>query len=279
MPAAIVLGGNSVLPYAATCPLPPKVSELLLAGFLNGQGIELVPCVSIPMEVPATAEIVIEGYVDPSETIREGPFGDHTGFYSLADDYPVFRVTAITHRREPLYPTTIVGKPPQEDYYLGKATERIFLPLLRMLIPEVIDYHLPMFGTFHNCAFVKIRKEYAYQARRVISAVWGAGQLAFTKFVVVVDEQVNVHDEQEVLFQMAANVDPRRDIVIADGPLDILDHAAPYLGAGSKMGLDATRKLPGEGTVRQWPGQIMMSEQIKALVIRRWAEYGLAGLE
>jgi 4-hydroxy-3-polyprenylbenzoate decarboxylase len=279
MPLAIALGGNSVLPYAATCPLPPNVSELLMAGFLNGAGIELVRCVSVPMEVPATAEIVIEGYVDPEQTIREGPFGDHTGFYSLADDYPVFHVTAITHRREPIYPTTTVGKPPQEDYYLGKATERIFLPLVRMMIPDVIDYHLPMFGSFHNCAFVKIRKEYALQARLVISAIWGAGQMAFTKFVVVVDEHVNVHDEQEVLFQMCANVDPRRDVVIADGPLDILDHAAPYLGAGSKIGIDATRKIPGEGVVREWPGEIVMSDEIKAKVSRRWSEYGLEGLQ
>jgi 4-hydroxy-3-polyprenylbenzoate decarboxylase len=279
MPLAIVLGGNSVLPYAATCPLPPTVSELLFAGFLNGQGIELVSCVTIPIEVPTTAEIVIEGYVDPAKLVREGPFGDHTGFYSLADDYPEFRVTAITHRRDPVYPTTIVGKPPQEDYYLGKATERIFLPLLQMLIPDVLDYDLPMFGAFHNCAFVKIRKEYAYQARRVISAIWGAGQMAFTKFVVVVDEHVNVHDEQEVLFQMCANVDPRRDVMIAEGPLDILDHAAPHLGAGSKMGIDATRKIAGEGAVREWPDEIVMSDAMREQVARRWSEFGLPGLE
>ena len=275
MPLAIVLGGNSVLPYAATCPLPPDVSELLLAGFLNGTGIELVPCRTIPLEVPANAEIVIEGYVDPKEKIREGPFGDHTGFYSLADDYPVFRVTAITHRRDPIYPTTIVGKPPQEDYYLGKVTERIFLPLLRTLIPDVIDYSLPMFGAFHNCVFVKIRKEYPLQARRVMSAIWGAGQMAFAKLIIVVDEDVNVHDEQDVLFHVGANWDPRRDTMIVDGPMDILDHAAPFCGAGGKMGIDATRKIPGEGVVREWPDEIEMSPQIKALVDGRWKEYGL----
>lgn len=276
MPLAIVLGGESVLPYAATCPLPPNVSELLFAGFLNGGGIELVPCKTIEMEVPANAEIVIEGYIDTTEPlIREGPFGDHTGWYSLAGDYPQFHVTAITHRRDPVYPTTIVGKPPQEDYYLGKATERIFLPLLKMLVPDIIDYHLPMFGAFHNCVFVKIRKEYPLQARRVMHAIWGAGQMAFTKWIIVLDEDVNVHDEQEVLFTMCANVDARRDIVIVDGPVDILDHAAPFEGAGSKMGIDATAKIAGEGQVREWPGPIVMSDEIKRLVDRRWGEYGL----
>ncbi|MGQ9651622.1 MAG: UbiD family decarboxylase [Phycisphaerae bacterium] len=275
MPMAIALGGESVLPYAATSPLPPGLSELLFAGFLNEQGIEMVAAKTVPLEVPANAEIVIEGYVDPQDRFIEGPFGDHTGFYSLSGPYPVFRVTAITHRRDPIYPTTIVGYPPMEDYYLGKATERIFLPLVQMLVPEVIDYHLPMFGAFHNCAFVKIRKEYPYQARRVIHSLWGAGQMSFSKFIVVVDEHVDVHDEQEVLFCLGANVDPRRDTVIAEGPLDILDHAAPFEGAGSKMGIDATRKIPGEGPVRRWPARLEMSPQIKEQVTRRWWEFGL----
>ncbi len=275
MPLAIVLGGNSVLPYAATCPLPPDVSELLFAGFLNESGIELVPCKTIDMEVPANAEIVIEGHVDPADTIVEGPFGDHTGFYSVPDRYPVFRVSAITHRRDPIYPTTIVGWPPQEDYYLGKATERIFLPLLKMMIPDIVDYHLPMFGAFHNCVFVKIAKYYPFQARRVMSAIWGAGQMAFTKMVVVLDEDVNVHDEQEVFYTMCAHVDWRRDTVVVDGPVDILDHAAPFEGAGSKIGIDATRKISGEGTVRPYPPKIEMSSAIRDLVTRRWSEYGL----
>src|SRR5579884_1646125 len=210
MPLAIVLGGEPVLPYAATAPLPPGIEELLFAGFLNGRGIELVPCRTIDLEVPANAEIVIEGYVDPHEKLMEGPFGDHTGFYSLADWYPAFYVTAITHRRNPIYPTTIVGKPPMEDYYLGKATERIFLPLLRTMVPDIVDYSLPISGVFHNCAFIKIRKEYPYQARRVMHAIWGAGQMAFTKFIIVVDEHVNVH-EQDVLFHLFANCDPQRD--------------------------------------------------------------------
>lgn len=276
MPMAIVLGGEPVLTYAATCPLPPDVSELLLAGFLNGGGIEMVPCKTIPLEVPANAEIVIEGWVDPARTLIEGPFGDHTGFYSLADRYPAFDVSAITHRREPVYPTTIVGKPPQEDYYLGKATERIFRPLLQMLIPDLVDYSLPMFGAFHNCVFVRIRKEYPMQARKVMSSIWGAGQMMFSKMVVVVDEHVDVHDEQDVLFHMGANVDWRRDIVVVDGPCDILDHATPAYGTGAKIGIDATRKIPGEGTVREWPDVLQMSSEIARKIEQRWSEYGLS---
>jgi 4-hydroxy-3-polyprenylbenzoate decarboxylase len=275
MPLAIVLGGESVMPYAATAPLPPGVEELLFAGFLNGTGIELVKCKTIDLEVPANAEIVIEGYVDPTEKLLEGPFGDHTGFYSLADWYPAFYVTAITHRKNPIYPTTIVGKPPMEDYFLGKATERVFLPLLKMLIPDIVDYALPMSGVFHNCAFIKIRKEYPFQARRVMHAIWGAGQMSFTKFIVVVDEQVNVHDEQDVLFHLFSNCDPRRDSEIVHGPVDILDHASPDLGAGSKIGFDATIKLPAEGRVRKWPKELEMDQKTRELVERRWKEYGL----
>ena len=301
MPCALVLGGESVLPYAATAPLPPGISELLFAGFLNDGGIELVPCKTVDLQVPANAEFVIEGYVttqcqgpgyDPRAkgpdgqpipmgdgAVFEGPFGDHTGFYSLPDRYPIFEVTAVTHRRDPVYPTTIVGLPPQEDYYLGKATERLFLPLLRTLIPDVIDYHLPMFGCFHNCVFIKIHKEYPLQARRVMHAIWGAGQMAWTKVIIVVDEHVNVHDQDEVLFHLCANFDPGRDIEIVQGPLDILDHAAPRLGAGHKIGFDATAKIPGEEAgghpVRDWPRLIEMDPQITALVEQRWKEYGL----
>ena len=277
MPIAVVLGGPAVMPYAATCPLPPDMDEALFAGFLNGGAIELVPCVTQPkIEVPATAEIVIEGYIDPAaEMIWEGPFGDHTGYYSLADWYPRLNITAITHRENPVFPATIVGKPPQEDFWLGKATERIFLPALQMIIPDIIDYNLPMFGCFHNCVFVKIKKEYPYQARRVMSAIWGAGQMAFTKIIIVVDEQVDVQDEQSVLFHMCANIDPKRDIMFVDGPLDILDHAAPAYGAGSKMGIDATRKIKGEGQIREWPDELEMSRQVIDTVTRRWGEYGI----
>ncbi|MEM1353561.1 MAG: UbiD family decarboxylase domain-containing protein [Planctomycetota bacterium] len=286
MPCAIVLGGESVLPYAATAPLPPGISELLFAGFLNRGSIKLTRCKTIDLHVPANAEIVIEGRVstrargigyDPrprhgeatvplnlDQEVFEGPFGDHTGFYSLPDRYPVFTATAVTMRNNPVYPTTIVGPPPQEDYYLGKATERIFLPLLKTIVHDIIDYDLPMFGAFHNCAFIKIRKEYPLQARRVMHAIWGAGQMAWTKFIVVVDEDVDVHNHEEVLFHLCANVDPGRDLEIVHGPLDILDHAAPRLGAGQKLGVDATRKILGEEVngqrVRDWPSYLRVSE-------------------
>ncbi len=262
MPVAIALGGESVLPYAATAPLPPGISELLLAGFLHGRGIEMVRGRTVPLWVPANAEIVIEGYVsaeaggvgfDPRSgeplglgAVFEGPFGDHTGFYSLPDRYPVLTVTAITHRRDPIYPTTVVGPPVQEDYFLGKATERVFLPLLKTIVPDIEDYDLPLFGAFHNCAFVKIRKQYPLQARRVMHAVWGAGQMSWTKSVFVVDDDVDVHDTERVLAAAAARCEPSRDIERVRGPLDILDHAAPWLGAGTKFGLDCTRKVEGE---------------------------------
>jgi 4-hydroxy-3-polyprenylbenzoate decarboxylase len=294
MPVAIALGGESVLPYAATAPMPPGISELLLAGFLNRGPIPLVPCKTVPLDVPANSEIVIEGYVsaeaggigfDPRENrlgpgaVFEGPFGDHTGFYSLPDRYPILEVTAVTHRKDPVYPTTIVGLPPQEDYYMGKATERLFLPLLRTIVPDVIDYDLPMFGAFHNCAFIKIRKEYPLHARRVMHAIWGAGQMSWTKMIVVVDHDVDVHDHDAVLFHLCSNVDPGRDIEIVRGPLDILDHAAPWVGAGHKIGFDATRKIAGEemggNPVRAWPPIITMTPEVKELVARRWGEYGL----
>jgi 4-hydroxy-3-polyprenylbenzoate decarboxylase len=295
MPVAIALGGESILPYAATAPMPPGISELLLAGFLNRGAIPLVPCKTVPIDVPANSEIVIEGFVrtdagligfDPRSggtlgpgAVFEGPFGDHTGFYSLPDRYPILEVTAITHRRDPIYPTTIVGLPPQEDYYMGKATERLFLPLLRTIIPDIIDYDLPMFGAFHNCAFIKIRKEYPLQARRIMHAIWGAGQMAWTKMIIVVDEDVDVHDHEAVLFHLCANMDPGRDIEIVSGPLDILDHAAPRLGAGHKIGLDATRKIRGEevggNPVRDWPPIIAMTREIEERVMKRWRELGL----
>jgi 4-hydroxy-3-polyprenylbenzoate decarboxylase len=264
MPVAIVLGGESVLPYAATAPMPPGISELLLAGFLNKGAIPLVDCKTVPLSVPANAEIVIEGWVDhragppnfqmakgqraQSEelgpgAVIEGPFGDHTGFYSLPDRYPLLEVTAITHRRNPIYPTTIVGLPPQEDYYMGKATERLFLPLLKTVIHDIEDYDLPLFGAFHNCAMLKVKKAYPLQARRVMHSVWGAGQMAWTKSMFVVDDDVNVHDAAEVLRVTGERCHPTRDVELVRGPVDILDHATPFLGAGGKIGLDATRKV------------------------------------
>ncbi len=266
MPVAIALGGESVMPYAATAPLPPGISELLLAGFLNRGGIPMVRGRTVPLWVPANAEIVIEGYVsheagmigfDPREggslgpgAVFEGPFGDHTGFYSMPDRYPVLEVTALTHRRDPIYPTTIVGPPPQEDYYIGKATERLFFPLLKTIIHDIEDYDLPMFGAFHNCAVVGIKKAYPLQGRRVMHSVWGAGQMAWTKCVFVVDDDVDVHDTSAVLRAAGERCVPGRDIEKVRGPLDILDHAAPFLGAGSKWGFDATRKVGEAETQR-----------------------------
>ncbi|MCL2700500.1 MAG: UbiD family decarboxylase [Phycisphaerae bacterium] len=272
MPAAIVFGGEPAVTYAASAPCPPGLDELLLAGFLQGRAIELAPCLTQPLEVPAQAELVIEGQVAHDETTIEGPFGDHTGFYSAAGEFPVFRATAITRRRDAIYPTTVVGYPPMEDYYFGKATERIFLPALRMLVPEVLDYDLPLAGAFHNFVFVRIRKAYAGQARKVMHAIWGAGQLACSKIVVVVDESVNVHDPNDVWFAVGANVDVRRDLEHAEGPLDILDHAGEAVGTGAKLGIDATRKLPGEGPTRDWPRPLRMTEEIRRQVDRRWEE-------
>jgi 4-hydroxy-3-polyprenylbenzoate decarboxylase len=272
MPVAVVLGGESVLPYAATAPLPPGISELLMAGFLNRGGIPMVRARTVPLWVPANAEIVIEGYVrhdagfigwDPREMAKgpkgqlakeelgpgavfEGPFGDHTGFYSMPDRYPILDVTAITTRKDPIYPTTVVGLPPQEDYFLGKATERVFFPLLKTLIHDIEDYDLPLFGAFHNCAVIKIKKAYPLQGRRVMHSVWGAGQMAWTKTILVVDDDVDVHDTRAVLRAAARRCHPRRDIETVNGPLDILDHAAPRLGAGMKIGFDCTRKIAGE---------------------------------
>lgn len=263
MPVAIALGGEAVLPYAATAPLPPGISELLMAGFLNGKGIGLTRGKTVPLWVPANAEIVIEGYVrhdagpigwDPRETdeplgdgaVFEGPFGDHTGFYSMPDRYPVVEVTAVTHRRDAIYPTTVVGAPPQEDYFLGKATERVFFPLLKTLIHDIEDYDLPAFGAFHNCASIKIGKAYPLQGRRVMHSVWGAGQMAWTKTIFVVDDAVDVHDHHAVLRAAAEHCRPGRDIERVHGPLDILDHAAPRLGAGMKLGFDCTPRWDGE---------------------------------
>ncbi|KAA0217016.1 MAG: hypothetical protein DYG94_02070 [Leptolyngbya sp. PLA3] len=264
MPVAIALGGSSVMPYAATCPLPPGISELLMAGFLQGRGVRLCRAATVPIWVPADSEIIIEGYVrtdagfpgwDPRQSdagplgpgaVFEGPFGDHTGFYSMPDRYPVMEVTAVTHRRDAIYPTTIVGLPPQEDYYLGKATERIMLPLLRTVAPDIEDYDLPMFGAFHNAAFVQIHKAFPLHARRAINAVWGAGQMAWTKIVFVVDHDVDVHDTPAVLRAAAVHADPSRDLLQQVGALDILDHAAPWLAAGGKLAFDCTPKLPDE---------------------------------
>jgi 4-hydroxy-3-polyprenylbenzoate decarboxylase len=245
----------------------------MLAGFLKGEPVELVKCRTNDLLVPANAEIVLEGYVEQGDLALEGPFGDHTGYYSAAEQFPVFHVTAMTMRSDAIYPSIVVGKPPAEDAWLGKATERIFLPAIRMSVPEIVDYDLPVAGAFHNCVIVAIRKSFPGQPQKVMHAIWGLGLLSLTKSVVVVDEHVDVHDYDEVFFRVTANVDPKRDVMLSEGPLDHLDHAPTRQFYGGKMGIDATHKGPDEGT-REWPEEITMSEEIQALVDRRWADYG-----
>lgn len=272
---AVALGGDPAVTYSATAPLPPGIDELILAGFLRKKPVETVQCKTIDMQVPADAEIIIEGFVDPNERRIEGPFGDHTGYYSLADEYPVFHVKCITHRKNPIYPATIVGKPPQEDCYMALATERIFLPLLKFQLPEVVDMHLPMEGVFHNCVFVSIKKTFPGQAKKVMSSLWGTGQMMFAKFIIVVDEDVNVMDASEVMWRVFNNVDPKRDTMIVEGPVDVLDHSSPLALVGSKIGFDATRKLMAEGHPREWPEDIVMSADIIAMVTSKWRDYGI----
>jgi 4-hydroxy-3-polyprenylbenzoate decarboxylase len=271
---AVALGLDPVTTYAASAPLPKHIDELMLAGFLRGEPVELVKGKTIDLEVPAAAEIVLEGYVEAGDEAIEGPFGDHTGYYSPPEPFPVFHVTALTMRRDAIYPSIVVGKPPAEDAWLAKATERIFLPAVRMSVPEIVDYDLPVAGAFHNCAIVAIRKSFPGHAHKVMHAVWGLGLLSLTKCVVVVDEWVDVHDYEEVFFRVCANVDPKRDVVVSAGPLDHLDHSPTLQFVGGKLGIDATHKGPAEGT-REWPPEIEMSDEIKALVDRRWQEYGL----
>jgi len=275
MEVAVALGGDPAITYAATAPLPKDIDEMFFAGFLRKEPVELVKCKTVDIEVPAHSEIVIEGYVDPNELRVEGPFGDHTGYYSLADKYPVFHVTCITHRKKPVYPATIVGKPPMEDCYMGKATERIFLPLLRTQLPEIVDMNLPLEGVFHNCAIVSIKKSYPGHAKKVMHAMWGMGQMMFTKLIIVVDETINVQNLSEVMWKVFNNIDAKRDVTIVDGPLDILDHASPMANYGHKMGIDATKKWASEGYTREWPDDIEMSDAVKEMVNRKWQDYGL----
>ncbi len=275
MAVAVCLGGDPAITYSATAPLPEGLDEMIFAGFLRQKPVELVKCVSVNLEVPADSEIVIEGYVDPGERRIEGPFGDHTGYYSLADEYPVFHVTAITHRENPIYPATIVGKPPMEDCWLAKATERIFLPLIKAQLPEIVDMNLPVEGVFHNVAIVSIRKRYPGHARKIMHALWGMGQAAFTKIIVVVDDHVDVQNMGEVLWRIGNNIDPKRDVSLVEGPVDVLNHAAPMQNFGSKMGIDATKKLPEEGMPREWPPDIEMHPAVKSKVDSIWKDLGI----
>lgn len=275
MEVAVAIGTDPALTFSAIVPAPPDVEEFIVAGFLRQEPVELVKCETIDLEVPANAEIVLEGYVQLDELRAEGPFGDHTGFYTLEDQYPAFHVTCITHRKDPIYATTIVGKPPMEDGWMGKAVERIFLPLMKLTLPEIVDVNLPVEGVFHNLMIVSIRKSYPGQARKVMHGIWSLGQAMFTKCIVVVDEDVNVHDLGEVTLKALNNIDPERDIQFTLGPIDSLDHASRLANYGSKMGIDATRKWSSEGFSRPWPDEITMDPAIKAIVDKKWKSFGI----
>jgi len=273
---AVALGGDPATIWTGSAPLPPDMDEMAVAGFLREDGVDLVKAKTLDLMVPAQAEIVLEGYVIPGEERSEGPFGDHTGYYSMEDEFPVFHVTCITRRRNPIYPTTIVGRPPMEDYFMGKVTERIFLPVIRAILPEVVDINMPAEGVFHNLVLVSIRKEFPGHARKVMHGLWGLGLMSLAKTIIVVDHFVNVQNVSEVAWRVANNIDPAQDILMTSGPLDDLDHATPTPKFGSKVGIDATQKGPSEGRQREWPPDIVMSPEIKELVDRKWTDYGIS---
>jgi 4-hydroxy-3-polyprenylbenzoate decarboxylase len=272
---AVAIGTDPATTFSAIVPAPPEIEEFMIAGFLRGKPVEIVKCETVDLEVPANAEIVLEGYVELGELRGEGPFGDHTGFYTMTDDYPVFHLTCITHRKDPIYAATIVGKPPMEDAWMGKAVERIFLPAMKMTIPELVDVHLPVEAVFHNLMIVSIKKSYPGQARKVMSAIWSLGQAMFTKCIIVVDEDCDVHNIPEVVLRVANNIDPERDIQFTLGPIDSLDHSSRLPNYGSKMGIDATRKWKAEGFDRPWPAMIEMDSATKTKVDAMWAKLGL----
>jgi 4-hydroxy-3-polyprenylbenzoate decarboxylase len=275
VPCVAAIGGASVSGYAATAPMPPELDEWILAGFLREEPVELIPALESDLKVPAQADIILEGYIDLDDVRVEGPFGDHTGFYTLKDEYPAFHITAMSMRDDPVYCTTIVGQPPKEDYFLGKATERIFVNVLKKTVPEIVDMNLPIFGVFHNYCFVSIRKEFPFHARKVMYALWGLGQMSLTKYIVVVDADVDVQNTDTVMFYVGSNVDPTRDIEIVRGPIDVLDHATDMSGFGGKLGIDATRKWKTEGFPREWPRELEMTPEIIERVDARWQSYGL----
>ena len=275
MEVAVAIGTDPATTFSAIVPVPPEIEEYLIAGFLRQQAVELVKCETVDLEVPAQAEVVLEGYVELGELRSEGPFGDHTGFYTMKDEYPVFHITCITHRKDPIYAATLVGKPPMEDAWMGKAVERIFLPLMRLTLPEIVDVNLPPEGVFHNLMIVSIRKSYAGHARKVMSGIWAMGQAMFTKCVIVVDEDCDVQDLAEVVLRVTNNIDPERDIQFTLGPVDSLDHASRLPNYGSKMGIDATRKWAAEGFTREWPQMLTMPEEVKARVEKIVKDLGL----
>jgi len=275
MEVAVAIGTDPAITFSAICPLPPDLDEMLFAGFLRNKPVEMMRCQTVDLEVPAQAEIILEGTVDLAEHRTEGPFGDHTGFYSLPDEYPVFHVHCMTHRNNPIYSTTLVGKPPMEDCHMGQAIERIFLPLMQMQLPEIVDVHMPFEGVFHNLMFISIRKSYPGHARKIMNAIWSLGQAMFTKCIVVVDEDVDVQNPREVVWRALNNIDPERDIQFTLGPVDSLDHASRLANYGSKMGVDATRKWLSEGFTRPWPDELRMDPRVRTLVDEKWDKLGL----
>lgn len=274
MDVAIAIGCDPALTFSAVAPLPDDIYEMLFAGLLREKAVEMVQCETVDLEVPAHSEFVLEGYVDPDESRIEGPFGDHTGYYSLEDKYPVLHLTCITHRKDPIYQTTIVGPPPQEDGYIGQAVTALFLPIIQKQFPEIVDMNMPIEGIFHNLVLVSIRKRYAGHARKIMHGIWGLGQAMFSKVIVVVDDDVDVQNVREVTWKALNHIDPERDIEFVMGPIDVLDHSSRLMGYGSHMGVDATRKWKEEGFTRPWPDEIVMSKEVKDLVTKRWKEYG-----
>ncbi len=274
IPVAVCIGADPATCFASVVPAPPDIDELLIAGFLRNKPVPLVACKRVPLEVPATAEIVLEGWVDPENLRREGPFGDHTGFYSLADDYPVFEIECMTMRQDPVYHTTLVGRPPQEDCWMTEGIERLLLPVLRKQFPEILDYRMPFEGVAHNLMYLKIKKAYPGHARKLMNAIWGLGQAMFTKAIVVVDEDCDIHDDSEVAWRVLNNIDPQRDFEFTLGPIEVLDHASRAACYGSKVGIDATRKMKEEGFEREWPGAISMSPEIKDSIQEKWSSFG-----
>jgi 4-hydroxy-3-polyprenylbenzoate decarboxylase len=275
LPVAVAIGCDPIVSYSASAPLPGDIDEYLFAGFLRGERVELTDCLTVPLQVPANAQIVLEGYVEPGERAPEGPFGDHTGFYTPVEPFPVLHVEAITTQRDPVYHSIVTSKPPQEDGPIGHATERIFLPLIKMMIPDIVDIAMPEPGVFHNCLVVSIRKRYPKQAQKVMNAIWGAHLLSLTKLIVVVDDDCDPHDYHDVAFRAFGNVDYSHDLLLTQGPVDHLDHSSYQQFWGGKAGIDATRKLPTEGYSRGWPAEAVMSDEVKALVDKRWKEYGI----
>lgn len=275
IPVSVAIGSDPLVVFSAICPLPPDLDEMMFAGFARGESVRLVKCVTNDLEVPANAEIVLEGWVDPAERRDEGPFGDHTGFYTPVEPYAVFHVEAITHRRSPIYMTTIVGKPPQEDAHMGFAIERMFLPIMKKQFPEIVDMHMPAEGVFHNLMIIAIRKRYPGHARKIMHGIWGLGQAMFTKTIVVIDHHIDPHDLRAVAWYALNNIDPERDMEFVMGPIDVLDHASREFGYGSHVGIDGTKKLPGEGFHRFWPEEIEMSDEVKARVDSLWPKLGL----